>query len=103
MNRYVLNADGEPVPEPDLFAWWRWFENTGNRVVDVDTRGDARVSTVFLGLDHAFTNGGAPVLWETMIFGGEHDGYCERYTSQADAVRGHEKALALLRTKAVSV
>jgi hypothetical protein len=51
---------------------------------------------VFLGLDHSWTPGGKPVLWETMIFGGEHDQYQERYTSHKDALEGHEKALTLI-------
>ena len=53
------------------------------------------VSTVFLGLDHAW-NSDVPVLWETMIFGGEHDQYQERYTSHEDALEGHKKALTLI-------
>ena len=28
------------------------------------------VSTVWLGIDHAYTEGGPPVIFETMIFGG---------------------------------
>lgn len=46
-----------------------------------DLPGAVRVSTVFLGLDH-FGRVGEPVLWETMIFGGAHDGYQARYTSR---------------------
>jgi hypothetical protein len=65
---------------------------------------DIRVSTVFLGFNHAplFDNNGkriingTPVLWETMIFGGEHDQYQERYTSHEDALAGHQRALDLV-------
>ena len=46
------------------------------------------VSTVFLGLDHAF-DGGTPLLFETMIFGGEHDEYQERYATWDEAEAGH--------------
>jgi hypothetical protein len=90
---YRLNPEGEPVPEPDLLTWAKWFEKA-NRHVAKDKVGDASVSTVFLGLDHAFGDR-PPVLWETMIFGGPHDGYQERYTSRADAILGHAKAVAL--------
>jgi DNA-binding LacI/PurR family transcriptional regulator len=34
---------------------------------------------------------------ETMIFGGEHDQYQERYTSYEDAVKGHQIALNLIK------
>ena len=56
--------------------------------------GTAFVSTVFLQLDHAF-DGGAPVLWETMIFpDGEWDQeYQDRYRSHEMAEIGHREAL----------
>jgi hypothetical protein len=53
---------------------------------------------VFLGLDHAWDSD-IPVLWETMIFGGEHDQYQERYTSYEDALKGHQTALNLVKEK----
>lgn len=100
MYRYVLNEVGEPVPEPDLMAWGRWMDQSQKRVVaKTDLPGDVHVSTVFLGLDHNFT-GGSPVLWETMIFGGPHGEYQERYTSRADAERGHAVAVALAQSQA---
>jgi hypothetical protein len=84
------------VLELDVLAWGRWFE-TADRHVGMDVLPDGvRVSTVFLALDHAF-GGGRPILWETMIFGGPHDGYQDRYTSREAAEAGHARALALCR------
>ena len=54
------------------------------------------VSTVFLRIDHSY-DGGTPVLWETMTFGGECDQQCWRYTSRGDARRGHERIVDALR------
>lgn len=56
----------------------------------------ARVSTVYLGLDHqSHPLTGPPVLWETMIFPeDDHDHYQERYTSAQDAEDGHRCAVA---------
>ncbi|WP_166903861.1 hypothetical protein [Mycobacterium sp. DL440] len=31
------------------------------------------VSTVWLGLNHSFTDDGPPIIFETMVFGGVHD------------------------------
>lgn len=51
-HQYTLNGH-EPVPADDLLAWATWFEGSvGERRVAETTVGDARVSTVFLGLDH---------------------------------------------------
>lgn len=55
------------------------------------------VSTVWLALDHNH-GGGAPVLFETMVFGdGEWLGeYCERYGTELDARIGHAETVALV-------
>jgi len=55
------------------------------------------VSTVFLGVDQHFRNHGPPILWETKIFGGPHDGYREKYSSREAALAGHHTALKLAR------
>ena len=94
--RYILDDQGEPVPCEDLLTWSRWLEQSEGRQVSRDYLGAVMVSTVFLGLDHGW-GGGAPVLWETMIFGGTHDGYQDRYTTRADALHGHAEAVALVR------
>jgi hypothetical protein len=100
--RYVLDEAGNPQLEPNLMTWARWFENSQNRVVKQDMIGDVKVSTVFLGLNHNFGLDGPPVLWETMIFGGEHDDYQDRYTTHEDALKGHQAAIELVRTAEAS-
>jgi hypothetical protein len=93
---YILNNNNKPIPASTLEAV-KWLEEgSDRRTVKRDEIGDIIVSTVFLQLDHSWTPGGKPVLWETMIFGGEHDQYQERYTSHKDALKGHEKALTLI-------
>jgi hypothetical protein len=80
-----------------MLEWARWFENPTSRIVDTTTIGKVRVSTIFLGLDHNFYDDGPPILWETMIFGGEHDQYQDRCAGgweQAEAM--HMKAVALV-------
>ena len=81
-DRYILDAAGEPKPEPDLFKWAAWFENDQNRIVQQDRIGDVLVSTVFLALDADLLSLGPPVLWETMVFRGEFDMYQRRYHSR---------------------
>ena len=93
---YILDNNNKPIPASITEAGDWLEEGSDRRTVKRDEIGDILVSTVFLGLDHAWTPGGKPVLWETMIFGGEHDQYQERYTSHKDALEGHEKALTLI-------
>ncbi len=47
--RYILDANGNPVAEPDLMTWARWFETSRDvRRVAMDEVGDTTVSTIFL-------------------------------------------------------
>lgn len=94
---YILK-DGKPVREPDTLKWAKWFEasiTNGERIIE-QTRlePDILVSTVFLALDHSF-GGDKPVLYETMIFGGEYDQHQRRYHTEEEARAGHMEALRL--------
>ncbi len=72
MRQYILNENGEPMLAPDLSTWAKWFE-TSDRTVGKTKIGESNISTVFLGLDHNYSGSGAPILWETMVFGGKLD------------------------------
>lgn len=91
--KYIL-VGKEPVPEPNLLKWGKWLE-TANRKVRQDEIDGVIISTVFLGLDHSF-GGELPLLFETMIFGGEHDGYQTRASSWDEAVGQHLEAKKLV-------
>jgi len=88
---YKLDEAGEPVPCENILEWAAWFaQNHESRVVvKTELPSGTTVSTVFLGIDHGF-RGGDPVLWETMMFGGNYDLACDRYRSRRDAIVGHE-------------
>lgn len=104
MQRYwVLDDRGEPLAIDDLMAWADWFEHSGRERVLAQDRDEApgapdvTVSTVFLGLNHQWWEDGPPILWETMILGGIHNGYQARYTSREEALVGHQEACQLVR------
>lgn len=92
--KYILGEDGRPVFEPDVLTWARWFE-TADRSVAQSTVGPARVSTVFLGLDHRFHGAGDPVLFETMVFDApDGEPRMRRYTCREEAMAGHLEVIA---------
>jgi hypothetical protein len=92
--RYILNDAGDAEPCDDLLTWGRWMQTADRHVAqdldEADEHRTIRVSTVFLGLDHDWLGTGPPVLWETLVFGGVLDGEMRRYTSRAEALRGHQ-------------
>ena len=95
--KYVLDEQGEPQIEPDLLTWGVWFEDIKNTRVGRTVVDDiVEVSTVFLGLNHNYGEG-PPILFETMIFGGEHDGEQWRYATKAKAAEGHERIVKMLK------
>ncbi|MFT3987228.1 hypothetical protein [Aestuariivirga sp.] len=86
---YILEGH-TPVYEPDLMKAARWFE-TADRIVAKTTIGTARVSTVFLGLDHG--ENGEKHLFETMIFNGDRDDYQTRCATWEQAEKMHADAV----------
>ncbi len=92
---YILNANGEPVPCADALEWARWFEKA-DRNVARDRMGVAKVSTVFLGVDHGWGDGRV-LLYETMVFGGPLDGEQSRYTTRDEALSGHAETVERVR------
>lgn len=98
-DKYVLDDNGNPQACDNLMTWGKWIgdpENIKKKRVGKTVFGDVEVSTVFLGIDHSFGSG-EPLLYETMIFGGEHDGYMDRYSTKAEAIEGHQKAVNLIK------
>lgn len=62
--------------------------------------GDVEVSTVFLVLDPQF-GPGPPLLFETLVFGGEFDEEMERYSTWKEACEKAKAELAKCRKKGV--
>lgn len=92
MTNYVL--DGQtPKLEPDILTWGRWFESADRKIAR-DQRGDVIVSTVFLGMEHGRDEIGQPLLFETMIFGGEHDQDQRRCATWGEAEAQHAAMVA---------
>lgn len=88
MNNYILQGH-KAVPEPSIMAWAKWLESANRVVKKTKVANGVEVSTVFLGIDHQF-GGGDPLLFETMIFGGERDSFQYRYSTWDEALKAHE-------------
>lgn len=95
MDNYILDENHNPV----CVTFDEWLANNpyaddAKRRVGHDEKDGVLVSTVFLALDHSHGRG-KPILFETMIFGGKHDHYEERYCTWDEALEGHKKACEL--------
>lgn len=97
--KYILDSNGDPVQCNSVTEWGKWMEDRSTilqRILSrttIRTNPNVHVSTVFLGLDHnhCFGSLAVPILWESMVFGGESDGEQERYSTKEEAIAGHLK------------
>lgn len=94
MNWYKLNEDKTVTKLPD--GQYPNLTNEDKRV-GYEIVGEAQVSTVFLGLDHRFSENGLPVLFETMIFGGPHDQFQHRWLTWHEATMFHDIIVKALK------
>lgn len=99
--KYILDPDGRtPIECPDVMTWARWFEKQENRRVALTVLPwGTKISTVFLALDHNWSERGAPILWETMIFGGACHDFQRRYPTYRQAMIGHNVAVEMARSE----
>jgi hypothetical protein len=91
IGHWILDENGEPVPEPDLLTWALWFEHAHlRRAAFTRVAPHLSVSTIFLGIDHNFLETGPPILWETMVFYNGKSNEMRRYASRSAAMAGHQ-------------
>lgn len=119
---WILDENNQVV-KATFGEWAVWFKRNQSRHVGFDefdySREEERVellpgkwlpkwkhsgyvvSTVFLGLDHNYSDEGPPILFETMIFCGDktlHE-YQERYATWKEAEVGHQLAVGLVKDR----
>lgn len=88
---------GNPITD-EQWGRLRWNDDDGKvsdyARIGLDRVGAAEVSTVWLGLDHAFIRS-RPIIFETMIFdpSAEWDQDCTRYATEAEAIEGHRRTV----------
>lgn len=105
MQRYVLDADGNPLPMDDFLVYALWMNDQNNVIVKVTEIGTTKVSTAFLGLDMrlprllGYARQENPILWETMIFTPRKAINVGRYDSREKAVAGHDEAVRHIEEK----
>lgn len=90
MKTFILGEDGKTPVEADqaTFAEWMSAREKFPCVADAEVWPGVRVLTQFVGTD---PHGGDKYLFETVVTGGDYDGYTQRYDEWENAHRGHFK------------
>lgn len=74
--------------------WCELFKQPGYKIIEqTEIAPDVLVSTVWLGSNHRF-GPGPPLIFETLVFGGDHDGDMDRYSTLPEAIEGHARICA---------
>lgn len=87
--------------EIDFFEYGALHKNRKYKRVayDVIPETHITVSTVWLGIDHAF-GGGPPLIFETMVFADPElsmmEEYCNRYSTEQEAIDGHANTVQMV-------
>ena len=92
---YVLEGK-ETKRASDVIEWGKMIDYANRQVARDRIADGIEVSTVFLGLDHRYGDG-PPVLFETLVFGGESDGEMMRYSTWEEAEIGHKEMVERVR------
>lgn len=95
MGHYTLDENDLPVLCGNRQQWSDWMQTANIHFGDTQI-GEVRVSTVFLGINHDWLRKGKPVLFETLVFGGELNDTRWSYTSAVDAEFGHAAMVKLV-------
>ena len=95
MSNYY-DRDGKPMT---LTEWSKAVEKPDAKRVAEDTLPNGMwVSTVWLGIDHNYSDTGSPIIFETMVFpskdGPLDEQDVERYATESEAVTGHKAMVA---------
>lgn len=92
MGYYILDGEKNVVPCDDFYKMSEFMGMSVGR----NSHNGIEVSTVFLSMEHGIDENGRPILFESMVFGGPHDGMQARYCTWKEAEAGHEALLWVL-------
>jgi hypothetical protein len=98
--KYYKLVDRVPVLTDMDDAFEHFYDRQVCLDVDVVDYAPVDVSTVFLTVDHNHfpeLNDGLPILFETMVFGGEHNEFCVRCSTYEQAVAQHQRTVSMVK------
>jgi hypothetical protein len=87
-----FDRQGRPISTEEVN---RLLGDYDYKVLAKTTIGEADVSTVWLGINYQWMPDRPPLIFETMIFGGPLDQECWRYSTEEQALAGHEEIVRL--------
>lgn len=91
---FFFDMDGQPIGPHQ----WEAIFYSADRIIAQEEIGPYFISTVWLGIDHGGGEAGVPMIFETLIFGGEERALTDqlaRYATRGEALEGHRLMVTL--------
>lgn len=93
LENYAFDKEGNPI---SFREWSELRHDPDYHRVALTEIGEISISTVWLGINHGISED-EPIIFETMVFGGSLEQEQWRYTTEAEALEGHNKAVELVK------
>lgn len=95
---YLIDKNGKITTTTDVERWSKEFFESNDRFLKrTELENGITISTCFAGINLNFTDDGPPLLFETMIFGGEDDCTGYRFERHECAINYHDKLVKKYR------
>lgn len=86
-----FNKQGEIIASEEWIALYQ--VPSYKRIANTELDDGKVISTMWIGLNHSFSDKSKPLIFETMVFSSSEnwgDMDCNRYSTLDDAIKGHE-------------
>lgn len=90
------NKEGEVI---DFTSWAQLMADDDYKRIKLDVVGHLTISTVWLGMNHNYSNVGPKQIFETMIFpaGSHNEQHISRYETEQEALDTHNELVASIQ------
>jgi len=98
LNKNYFDRDGNSITQEE------WQEKVADieyqRVGVFETLANGEkisVATIWVGMNQSFVPNQDPIIFETVVFGGRNNGLCRRYSTELEALVGHNEIVDIVQ------
>ena len=98
LNKNYFDRDGNPLTQEEFEQKHSDIEYQRVGVFETLANGEKiSVATIWVGMNLSFVPNEDPVIFETMVFGGRNNGLCRRYSTELEALMGHNEIVDIVQ------
>jgi hypothetical protein len=98
LNNKYFDRDGKALTEEEWQEKVTDIEYQRVGVFETLANGEKiSVATIWLGMNQSFVPTEDPIIFETMVFGGRNNGLSKRYSTELEALVGHNEIVDIVQ------